>query len=82
MMLILTLLILFLYFQGSASQALPLDVNGISLDDKVLAMERMLLTPGTIIFPVDPCNEILLGPPGKDGVDSIGDQTSARKFSV
>jgi len=81
-MLLLTLLTLLLHFQGSAGQALPLDANGISLDDKLLAMERMLLTPGTIIFPVTPCNEILNGPPGKDGRDSIGDQTSARTFSA
>lgn len=84
-MLFLTLLTLFLQFQGLASQAL--DANGISLDEKVLAIERLLLTPGTIIFPVFPCAEILNGPPvapsdptqGK--VAAIGDQTAARKSS-
>jgi hypothetical protein len=74
----------FLEFQGLAGQAFPLDANGISLDEKVLSIERLLLTPGTIIFPVDPCNEILNGPPGNgpNGPDQIGDQTSAREFSV
>lgn len=78
---LLTLFIWFLHFRSLAGQAFPLDANGISLDEKVLAIERLLLTPGTIIFPVDPCNEILNGPPGSgpQGPDQIGDQTSARK---
>jgi hypothetical protein len=81
-MLVFSLITLFWQIPGLAAQAFPLDANGISLDEKVLAIERLLLTPGTIIFPVDPCNEILNGPPGNgpDGPDQIGDQTSARKF--
>jgi hypothetical protein len=85
-MLFLTLITLFLQFQGLASQGL--DANGISLDEKVLAIERLLLTPGTIIFPVFPCAEILLGPPivssdpSQENVTAIGDQTAARKLSI
>jgi hypothetical protein len=83
-MLFLIFIALFFHFRSLVGQPLPLDANGISLDEKVLVIERMLLTPGTILFPVDPCNEILSGPPrgGPDGVDQIGDQTSARKFPM
>jgi hypothetical protein len=83
-MLFVIFIILFFHFRSLADQALPLDANRISLDEKVLAIERLLLTPGTIIFLVDLCNEILNGPPGSgpDGVDQIGDQTSARKFAL
>jgi hypothetical protein len=83
-MLFLIFISLFFHFRSLAGHALPLDANGVSLDEKLLAIEQLLLTPGTIIFPMDPCNEILNGPPGSDldGVDQIGDQTSARKFSA
>lgn len=60
------------HFQGLVAQAL--DVNGISLAEKVLAIERLLLTPGTIIFPVTPSNLTLNGPP----VEISGAQTAAQ----
>ncbi len=77
-MFFLTLITLFLQFQALSGQTL--DANGISLDDKLLAIERLLLTPGTIIFPVTPCELILNGPPptGPVNVSIIGDQTSAQ----
>ncbi|KAK0118511.1 hypothetical protein ONS96_011608 [Cadophora gregata f. sp. sojae] len=67
-----TFLTLLVQVTGLAAQAL--DVNGLSLADKVLAIERMLLTPGTIIFPVTPCNLTLNGPPA----DISGAQTAAQ----
>ncbi len=71
-MLVILLLTLCLYFQRLAAQTL--DVNGISLAEKVLAIERLLLTPGTIIFPVTPCNLTLNGPPP----EISGAQTAAQ----
>jgi hypothetical protein len=73
-MLFLTLLVLFLQFQGLACQ----DANGITLDEKVLAVERLLLSGGTIIFPVTPCYFILNGPPQPSSTTMMGDQTSAQ----
>ncbi|KAH7416673.1 heme peroxidase [Cadophora sp. MPI-SDFR-AT-0126] len=64
--------IIFLHVTGLAAQAL--DSNGLSLADKVLGIERLLLTPGTIIFPVTPCNLTLNGPPA----DISGAQTAAQ----
>ncbi|KAH7348930.1 heme peroxidase [Rhexocercosporidium sp. MPI-PUGE-AT-0058] len=66
------LLTILLQVTGNAAQAL--DSNGLSLADKVLAIERLLLTPGTIIFPVTPCNLTLNGPPA----DISGAQTAAQ----
>jgi len=71
-MLGLTLLTTLLYITGIAAQAL--DANGLSLADKVLGIERLLLTPGTIIFPVTPCNLTLNGPPP----EISGAQTAAQ----
>jgi hypothetical protein len=75
-MFILILFILFLQLQGLTGQAL--DANGISLDEKVLAVERLFLSGGTIIFPVTPCYFILGGPPSPDATTIMGDQTSAQ----
>jgi len=74
-MLILTLITFFLQFQSLNGQTL--DANGISLAEKVLAIERLLLNPGTIIFPVAPCSLVLNGPPAGSPDDS-GDQTAAQ----
>jgi hypothetical protein len=74
-MLILTLIAFFLQFQGLNGQT-P-DVNGITLPEKVLAIERLLLNPGTIIFPVTPCDLVLNGPPA-NSPDNSGDQTAAQ----
>jgi hypothetical protein len=60
-MLLITILTLLLQFQGLNGQAL--DANGISLAEKVLAIERLMLTPGTIDFQVAPCDFVLNGPP-------------------
>jgi len=61
-----------LHFRGLLSQAL--DANGVSLDEKVLALERLLLTPGTIDFPVTPCDFNLNSAPNSIS----GDQTAAQ----
>ncbi|KAF2735068.1 heme peroxidase [Polyplosphaeria fusca] len=61
-----------LHFRGLLSQTL--DANGVSLDDKVLAIERVLLTPGTIDFPVTPCDFNLNSAPN----NISGDQTAAQ----
>jgi len=61
-----------LHFRGLLSQTL--DANGLSLDDKVLAIERLLLTPGTIDFPVTPCDLNLNSAPN----NIAGDQTAAQ----
>lgn len=61
-----------LHVRGLLSQAL--DANGISLDEKVLAIERLLLTPGTIDFPVTPCDFNLNSAPNS----IAGDQTAAQ----
>ena len=75
-MLLLTLLTLFLQFRGLNSQAL--DANGISLDEKILAIERLLLTPGTIMFPVSPCSFMLNGPQQTIPAQNGSDQTAAQ----
>jgi hypothetical protein len=77
-MLLLTLTALFLQFQGLTCQTtIPPDANGITLDEKILAVERLLLTPGKIMFPVTPCNQTLSGPfPNDPGY--TGDQTAAQ----
>jgi len=75
MMLLLTIITLFLQFQAFTCQSL--DGNGISLDEKVLAIERLMLTPGTIDFQVAPCGFLLNGPPA-DSPDFPGDQTAAQ----
>jgi hypothetical protein len=59
-MLLLTIITLFLQFQGLNAE-IP-DQNGLYLADKVLAIERLMLTPGTIDFQVGPCNLDLNGP--------------------
>lgn len=41
------------------------DINGISLADKVLWMERQLLTPGKVDFPVTPCSFLLNDNPNR-----------------
>lgn len=61
-----------LHFHGLLSQ--DLDANGVSLDQKVLAIERLLLTPGTINFPVQPCELNLNSAPNSVS----GDQTAAQ----
>ncbi|KAL2064556.1 hypothetical protein VTL71DRAFT_3693 [Oculimacula yallundae] len=66
------ILIIILQITGLAAQ--DLDANGLSLADKVLGVERLLLTPGTIIFPVTPCNLTLNGPP----IEMSGAQTAAQ----
>ena len=49
--------------QIQISNCQALDANGISLTEKVLAIERLMLTPGTIDFQVAPCDFLLNGPP-------------------
>jgi hypothetical protein len=74
-MILLTIITLFLQFQTTTCQAL--DANGISLAEKVLAIERLMLTPGTIDFQVAPCSFVLNGPP-LDSPANPGDQTAAQ----
>jgi hypothetical protein len=73
-MLFFALLTLFLQFQSINSE-IP-DANGLYLADKVLAIERLMLTPGTIDFQVAPCDFLLNGP-DPDGIYATGDFTSA-----
>jgi hypothetical protein len=55
-----------------------LDANSVSLDEKVLAFERLMLSPGTIDFQTSPCNFILNGPLlDSANKDFSGEQTSA-----
>jgi hypothetical protein len=70
-MLIIAIIALFLQFNSLNCQAL--DANGISLAEKVLAIERLMLTPGTIDFQVAPCDFVLNGPP-PGFPDPSGDQ--------
>jgi hypothetical protein len=70
-MLLITIITLFLQFKSLNCQAL--DANGISLDEKVLAIERLMLTPGTIDFQVAPFDFVLNGPP-PGFPDPAGDQ--------
>ena len=60
-MLFIAILAFFLQFQSLNCQVL--DANGVSLDEKVLYIERLMLTPGSIDFQVGPCNSFLNGPP-------------------
>jgi len=71
---ILTTLALFALLPGLSYQAL--DTNAVSLEEKVLAVERLMLTPGTIDFQVAPCSFLLNGPP-LNSPDFSGEQTSA-----
>jgi hypothetical protein len=59
-MLFLAVITLLLQLQGLNAE-IP-DQNGLYLADKVLAIERLMLTPGTIDFQVAPCNLDLNGP--------------------
>lgn len=52
------------------------DANAVTLAEKVLAVERLMLTPGTIDFQVAPCRFLLNGPPSV-GDDRTGEFTSA-----
>lgn len=65
-----SLIALVSYIQGSNGQTL--DVNGVSLAEKVEAMELRLLEPGSIDFGVSPCSNLLLDNPDK------GEQTAAQ----
>lgn len=69
-MLLLAIFSLALHFRSSHAQ---LDANGISLAEKVLAIEQLMLTPGTIDFQVAPCDFVLNGPPNSSP-DISGDQ--------
>lgn len=60
---------------GLSAQAL--DANGVSLDEKVLAIERLMLTPGTVDFQTSPCNSLLNGPSNSSSELFAGEQTSA-----
>ena len=68
-MLLFLLITLFSLFQCLLSQAV--DSNGVSLADRVLAMEIQLLTPETLLSIVTPCSFL-------QGADpASGEQTSA-----
>ena len=54
-MLLPLLITLFSQFQGLLCQT-TVDANGISLNDKIEAMERMLLTPQQPLSIITPCN--------------------------
>lgn len=66
------LITLVLQFRGLVAQSL--DANGVSLDEKVLAIERLLLTPGTVISPVTPCSNAI----GAANGSVSGNQISAQ----
>jgi hypothetical protein len=66
-MLLLFFISIFLQFQGLKCQ----DANGILLAEKVLAVERMMLTPGTIDFQVAPCDFLLNAPPESVAGDQV-----------
>lgn len=68
-MLLLLLIAFFSQFHGLFCQAL--DSNGVSLADKVLQMERMILTPQELLFDVTPCSLLAFANPAS------GEQTSA-----
>jgi hypothetical protein len=73
-MLLFSILALFLHFRSSVCDP---DANNVYLADKVLAIERLMLLPGTIDFQVAVCAYTNLGPPpGAD--DYPGDQTAAQ----
>jgi hypothetical protein len=69
MMLFIAIITFFLQFQGLDCQVL--DVNGVSLDEKVLYIERLMLTPGSIDFQVGPCDFLLNGPPPEESGDLV-----------
>ena len=71
-MFFIALISLFLQFRGLVAQAL--DSNGVSLDQKVLAIERLLLTPGTVISPVTPCSNAINGADGSVSGNQIAAQ--------
>ena len=68
----LTIIAFVLHVRSLLSQTL--DANGISLGEKVLAIERLLLSPGSIDFPVTPCDFNLNSAPNS----IAGDQTAAQ----
>ena len=70
-MFFIALISLFLQFRGLLAQT---DSNGVSLDQKVLAIERLLLTPGTVIFPVTPCSNAIAGADGSVSGNQIAAQ--------
>ena len=69
MMLFIAIITFFLQFQGLSCQVL--DANGVSLDEKVLYIERLMLTPGSIDFQVGPCDFLLNGPPPETSGDLV-----------
>jgi hypothetical protein len=78
-MLLITSITLFLQFELFNCQAL--DTNSISLAEKVLAIERLMLTPGTIDFQVAPCEFVLNGPP-PGFPEPSGDQASQQFYQM
>jgi len=68
-MLFFAIITFFLQFQGLNCQVL--DVNGVSLEEKILYIERIMLTPGSIDFQVGPCNSLLEGPPPEISGDLV-----------
>ena len=69
-MLLITAVTLFLQFQGMNCQvttAIPMPTTAVTLAEKVLNAQRLIITPGTIDFQVGPCELLLNGPPpGED----------------
>jgi hypothetical protein len=68
-MLLLLFITLFAQFQGIFCQTV--DANGVSINDKILQMERMLLTPQQLLSVVTPCNVNAFANP------DAGEQSSA-----
>ncbi|RFU35541.1 hypothetical protein B7463_g815, partial [Scytalidium lignicola] len=68
-MLVLTLFALFSLFHGLNSE--PVDANGITLSEKIEALERQILNPTTLVFVVTPCSINSNDNPNR------GEQTSA-----
>lgn len=68
-MLFLALLTLLTQVMPTHTQAL--DANGVSLQDRLESIERMILTPGELESIVNPCSLLF------DGNPSSGEQTSA-----
>jgi hypothetical protein len=83
-MLLFTVITLFLQFQGLECQVTtpaPMPTTAVSLAEKVLAVQRIMYTGGTIDFQVAPCAFLLNGPlpgengePGPDPASASGDQ--------
>ena len=67
MTLLLFFITLILQFRGGTCQ----DLNGILLAEKVLAVERLMLSPGTIDFQVAPRDFLLNGPPESVAGDQV-----------